>query len=258
MDSHLRYYPIHPLLHGFQVGKGTEAALSNTCDYIESFVLKRKYCLGVFLDITSAYDSMDINHMKTSLYNHGCEEDLVEWYYQYLSHRVLHIPLHGESKSYVCSQGFLQGGVCSVKFWIIAFNPAIEIINSQFTFGNGCADDLAIVFGGTNPDNLVVRVQRVVDELVTWGLSCNLRFNPEKTVMVGFTRARKKQFRNPIFMQGRPLKYVDTAKYLGLTLDKRLSWRPHILDKIAACKRYLAKIANIAHTTWGPKPHLMR
>ena len=158
MDERLLYYPIRPLQHGFQVGKGTEAALSNTCDYIEQFLLTRKYCLGVFLDITSAYDSMDIGHIRLSLYLHGGDEDLVEWYFQYLSHRVLHIPLHGASKTYVCSQGFPQGGVASAKFWIICFNPGIEIINRQFTVGNGYADDLSVVFGGTHPDDLTIRV----------------------------------------------------------------------------------------------------
>ena len=258
MDDHLRYYPIHPLQHGFQIGKGTEAALSNTCDYIEQFVLKRKYCLGVFLDISSAYDSMDISHIRDSLYLHGGDEDLVEWYYQYLSHRVLHVPLHGERRSLSCSQGFPQGGVASAKFWIIAFNPAIEIINRQFTVGNGYADDLSVVFGGTHPDDLVERMQRVIDELVLWGESCNLTFNPEKTVMVGFTRATKHIFTLPIHIKGVPLKFVDTVKYLGLLLDKKLKWRPHIMNKIAICKQYLMKMANIAHTTWGPKPHLMR
>ena len=258
MDEHLVYYPIHPLQHGFQIGKGTEAALSNTCDYIEKFLLSRKYCLGVFLDITSAYDSMDIEHIRRSLYLHGGEEELVEWYFQYLSHRILHIPLHGDSKTFVCSQGFPQGGVASAKFWIICFNPAIEIINRQFTVGNGYADDLSVVFGGSHPDDLTVRVQRVLDELVTWGESCNLRFNPEKTVMVGFTRALKHTFTQPLYIYGQPLKFVDTVKYLGLLLDKRLSWRPHILEKIALCKQYLVKMANLAHTTWGPRPHLMR
>ena len=249
MDDHLRYYPIHPLQHGFQIGKGTEAALSNTCDYIEQFLLKRKYCLGVFLDITSAYDSMDIEHIRTSLYRHGGEEDLVEWYYQYLAHRILYIPLHGDTKTFMCSQGFPQGGVASAKFWIICFNPAIEIINRQFTVGNGYADDLSVVFGGSHPDDLTIRLQRVLDELVTWGDSCNLRFNPDKTVMVGFTRSRKHQFTQPLFMKGQPLKFADTVKYLGLLLDKRLSWRPHILEKIALCKQYLVKMSNIAHTT---------
>ena len=258
MDSRLKYYPIHPNQHGFQIGKGTEAALSNTCDYIEQFVLRRKYCLGVFLDITSAYDSMSIDHIRSSLYLHGGEENLVEWYYQYLSHRVLHIPLHGESRSLVCSQGFPQGGVASAKFWIISFDPAIQIINRQFTVGNGYADDLSVVFGGSDPDELVPRVQRVIDELVSWGETCNLHFNPEKTVMVGFTRALSKSFTVPICIKGVPLKFSDTVKYLGLLLDKRMTWRPHILEKIALCKRYLLKMANIAHTTWGPRPHLMR
>ena len=258
MDKKLVLFPIHPLQHGFQIGKGTEAALSNTCDYIEKFVLRRNFCLGVFLDITSAYDSMNIDHIRHSLYRHGGEEDLVEWYYNYLSYRVLHVNLHGQSRSFICSQGFPQGGVASAKFWIIAFNPAIEIINRQFTVGNGYADDLSVVFGGNDPDPLSVRMQRVIDELVTWGLTCNLRFNPEKTVMVGFTRAVRKSFTVPVYMQGVPLKFVDSVKYLGLTLDKRLNWRKHILDKIALCSQYLLKMANIAHTTWGPKPHLMR
>ena len=258
MDTHLKYYPIHPMQHGFQVGKGTEAALSSTCDYIEKFVLKRKYCLGLFLDITSAYDSMNIEHIRSSLYLHGGEEELVEWYFNYLSHRVLHIPLHGDRLSYVCSQGFPQGGVASAKFWILAFNPAIEIINRQFTLGNGYADDLSVVFGGTDPDELVPRMQRVLDELVLWGESCNLNFNPEKTVMVGFTRCTAKSFSVPLKIKGEDLKFVDSVKYLGLRLDKKMTWRPHILEKIVVCKQYLMKMANIAHTTWGPKPYLMR
>ena len=258
MDEHLVQYPIHPLQHGFQIGKGTEAALSNTCDYIEQFLLKRKYCLGVFLDITSAYDSMSIEHIRSSLYKHGGDDDLVEWYFGYLSHRVLKIDLHGDSLTFMCSQGFPQGGVASAKFWIICFNTAIEIINRQFTFGNGYADDLSVLFGGSHPDDLTVRMQRVIDELVEWGETCNLRFNPEKTVMVGFTRGLRYQFQQPVYMRGQPLKFADTVKYLGLLLDKRMTWRPHILEKVALCKQFLIKMTNIAHTTWGPRPKLMR
>ena len=115
---------------------------------------------------------------------------------------------------------------------MIAFNPAIEIINRQFTLGNGYVDDLSVLFGGSHPDDLTIRMQRVIDELVLWGESCNLRFNPEKTVMVGFTRSWRHQFTQPVTINGRPLKFVDTVKYLGLLLDKRMTWRPHILEKL--------------------------
>ena len=205
MDKNLVYHPIHKNQHGFQIGKGTEGALSGTCDYIEKFVVRRGYCLGLFLDISSAYDSMDIEHIRNSLYLHGGEADLVEWYYNYLARRVLHIKLHGNSVAFICSQGFPQGGVASAKFWIIGFNPAIEIINRHQVVGQGYADDLAAVFGGRKPAELVPRMQNVLDKLVEWGESCNLSFNPDKTVAVGFTRARKYTFDDHLIIHGQPI-----------------------------------------------------
>ena len=258
MDKNLVYHPIHRNQHGFQVGKGTEGALSGTCDYVEKFVLNRGYCLGLFLDISSAYDSMDIEHIRNSLYLHGGQDDLVEWYYNYLARRVLTITLHGATLDYVCGQGFPQGGVASAKFWIIAFDPAIEIINRHMVVGQGYADDLAAVFGGRKPEILIPRMQEVLDELVEWGESCNLSFNPDKTVAVGFTRARKYTFDTQLTIHGQPVRYVDSVRYLGLFLDKRLNWTAHLEHKLKSNKKYLHKMIKIAKTAWGPKPHLMR
>jgi hypothetical protein len=35
----------------------------------------------------------------------------------------------------------------------------------------------------------------------------------------------------PIQFLGEPIEWVDTARYLGVTLDSRLTWRPHIVTK---------------------------
>ena len=227
MDSHLSYYPINAKQHGFTKGKSTEGALSNTVNYIEKFIFRNKHCLGLFLDIKSAYDSMDIDHIRNSLYLHGGEGDLVEWYYGYLKSRVLKLSLHGED--FVCraTTGFPQGGVASAKFWLIAFNPAIDIINSEFIEGNGYADDCSAVFGGREPEILVARLQRVLDNLVAWGVSCNLSFNVEKSVVMFFTRTQV-TCDIPITINGVALEYVDTVRYLGLFLDPKLYWTAHI------------------------------
>ena len=58
MDEALVKHPLHPKQHGFQRGKSTESALSNTVNHLESFVLKKQYALGIFLDISSAFDSI--------------------------------------------------------------------------------------------------------------------------------------------------------------------------------------------------------
>ena len=54
---------------------------------------------------------------------------MVNWYYNFITHRNLHVEINGTTASKTVSIGFPQGGVCSAKFWIIAFNEAIEIIN---------------------------------------------------------------------------------------------------------------------------------
>ena len=125
MDEALKEHPIHHKQHGFLKNRSTESALSNTVNYIEKFLFKNQYALGVFLDIGSAFDSISPEHVRRCLLDHGGEKNLVEWYYDYLKHRDLHFELHGESTIRSNSIGFPQGGVCSAKFWLIAFDLSL-------------------------------------------------------------------------------------------------------------------------------------
>ena len=252
-----KYYPIHGKQHGFTKGLSTESAISNVTDYIERCIFRRTSCVGVFLDISSAYDSISIEHIREALYKHGGEIDVVEWYYHYLSHRTLNMNLHGEQLQLATKVGFPQGGVASAKFWLIAFDPSIQIINSMYVEGNGYADDCCVLFGGRKPEILVCRLQRVIDKLIAWGQSCGLRFNPEKTVVVHFTN--KRDLRIPHLRVGDDyVQYSKTAVYLGVKLDSRLSWNVHMQNRIGKTKKYMMKMASISKATWGPKPKLSR
>ena len=141
MDEALIKHPIHPKQHGFQSGRSTESALSNTVNYIESFLFQNHYALGVFLDISSAFDSICPDHVRDSLVKHGGDPDLIRWYYGYLKHRDLQFSQDGATTERTTNIGFSQGGVCSAKFWLIAFDEAIKIINTLDIEGNGYADD---------------------------------------------------------------------------------------------------------------------
>ena len=79
---------------------------------------------------------------------------------------------------------FPQGGVYSAKFWIIAYNQALKIMNSHGVAGFGFANDSCTLIGGTNLNQMMSRTQKVINELIQWGLSCNLKFNPDKTVCI--------------------------------------------------------------------------
>ena len=53
-------------------------------------------------------------------------------------------------------------------------------MNSHGVTGFGFADNSCTLIGGTNLNQMVSRTQKVNNELIQWGLTCNLRFDPEK------------------------------------------------------------------------------
>ena len=257
MDESLRLYPIHHRQHGFMTGRSTESAISVTTNYIEQYLAHKQFCLAVFLDISAAFDSIDIDHVRRSLLRHGGPKDLVNWYHNYLSHRNLFAELHQEEASCSTGVGFPQGGVCSARFWLVAFNQAIKIINNRYVDGIGYADDCCILMGGTDQSHMVSKVQKAVNKLIAWGNTCGLRFNHNKTVAIIFSSNNKK-FSRHIKIDGNDIPYSNRVKYLGLTLDSKLAWNIHIKEKAIACKRFLFMVARITKDSYGPSPRIMR
>ena len=116
----------------------------------------------------------------------------------------MYVDINGHQISCTTSLGFPQGGVCSAKFWIIAFNTAISILNEHGVLGLGFADDCVTLIGGTNLHQMMNRIQKVITKLEEWGLTCGLSFNLSKTVVVIFTKKESKKpgALNPIISDG--------------------------------------------------------
>ena len=219
--------------------------------------MNKQHCVGVFLDISSAFDSIKASHVRRALLDHGGDPEMVQWYFNYISHRNIEISLHGVMALLSTGVGFPQGGVCSAKFWLIAFDFAIKIINTYNIEGNGYADDCSALYGGRRLDLAISRLQKMLDSLTAWGRRCGLKFNAEKSVAVLFTRSRKTPPCN-LYIDGQPVPYKTEVKYLGVTLDSKLHWKTHITDKINKAKRFVSQVAHITRNNWGPKPALMR
>ena len=147
-------------------------------------------------------------------------EDLVEWYYRYLTHRNMEFELQGVTCTRSNSMGFPQGGVASAKLWLVTFDKAIEIINSNGIYGIGFADDCCALVGGTNLGYMVHKLQKVIDDLVRWGNSVGLAFNEKKTIAIHFTRTRQTT-KFHLKMNSKPIEYSKSCTYLGLKIDSK-------------------------------------
>ena len=189
-----QYWKITPYIkkqHGFQKGKSTENAISNTVNKIEKHILNNEHGMGVFLDIQAAFDSIMPKHIRNALIKHGCPVDMVEWYYEFLIHRNLETTYENFILSITMDMGFPQGGVCSAKFWIIAFEEAAAILNSSGVTGELFADDGNGLIGGKDIEYMAQRINRVCRNLSRWGKKCELTFNASKTIVTLFTKSNK-------------------------------------------------------------------
>ena len=66
--------------------------------------------MGVFLDIQAAFDSIKPEHIKNALLKHGCLPDMVDWYYELITHRNLITTYENFVLEVTTNVGFPQGG----------------------------------------------------------------------------------------------------------------------------------------------------
>ena len=259
-DEKIAQHPIHPRQHGFRNDRSTETALSNVVNYIEKYINNGEHVLAVFLDIQAAFDTISTAKIYEALIKHDVDTDLAKWYYNYISHRNMYTTINGITQAITTTTGFPQGGVCSAKFWIIAFNEAIEILNQRGVYGIGFADDCAALLGGNNLHQQMSRIQKVVFDIEEWGRQNGLVFNALKTEVIIFTRARLKdnEYPNRLIMGTNRIEFGNSVKYLGVLLDNKLSWAINLDLKITKAKRTLFALKQAISKKWGPKPAYMK
>ena len=72
-------------------------------------------------------------------------------------------------------------------------------------------------------------LQSHLDAIYSWTNKWKIRLNSEKTVKVDFALRPHKPL--PIYINGSQIPIAVSAKYLGVHLDKKLTWKKHVLAK---------------------------
>ena len=129
----------------------------------------------------------------------------------------------------VIKLGVPQGTVSGPLLFLIYINDLPEKITSSLKL---FADDSYMYRVINNAqDNL--ELQNDLDILSEWEIEWSMEFHPDKFKVLRVTN-KLNQIRRYYHIHGHTLDTVDCAKYLGVTINKKLSWQPH-LDAI--CKK---------------------
>ena len=88
------------------------------------------------------------------------------------------------------ARDYLQGGLLSPLLWSVAVDERIEGLSENGCYTQGCADDIAILIGRKFPNIVPELYQGVLSMVQQWYDRTQLSVNPQKMVIVPFTRKR--------------------------------------------------------------------
>ena len=162
--------------------------------------------------------------------HYGIRGKLLDWMKDFLSERTQQVVVNGESstKEKVTS-GVPQGTFLGPLLFLIYINDLPDRVKSQIRL---FADDSYLYRTINNPQD-TVQLQQDLDELTKWENERSMEFHPDKCKVMCITN-KLKPIKSSYYVHNHKLDTVETGKYLGVLINKHLSWKPHV---DAICKK---------------------
>lgn len=245
---------------GFRKGRSTQDAVLELTSEIINKVDKGDKCLAVFLDLKKAFDTVSVPILLRRLETIGIRGVALSIFESYLKDRKQQVKIndllsHEESVVY----GVPQGSVLGPTLFLLYIN---ELCNIRVSAGRiiSYADDTAIVFFGVSWATVKNAAETGLAEIASWLNANLLTLNVLKTNFICFTPNMRTQpgadFEikihrcvNFLHCGGncQNIEQVRSTKYLGITVDQRLSWHHHIEITMARVRKLIWVFRNLRH-----------
>ena len=179
------------------------------------------------------------------------------WIETLLRHRTVQVELCGDKVKREVVKRNPQGGILSSFLWNCVLNNLLLELRSRGFYVQAYADDLAVLVTGA--DMLWIRgmAQKAVNIAENCALEQELQFSCKKTEIVLFTHKRSLDL-GSLSMNGTKLELSKEARLLGVTLDSKLTWKPHITRITRKATTALMQCRQIVGKTWGITPSMMK
>ena len=234
---------------GFRGGHSTSHAATALVEYIYNAFEKKEYAIGIFLDLSKAFDTIDHNILFTKLHKYGIRGSALNWFKSYLSNRTQQVQCGGVLSS---SQHVIhcvpQGSILGPLLFLIYVNDLPNCLQNGQTMM--FADDTTILFSSNNYKTLFDDANKELIGLDNWLISNKLSLNITKTKYVLFRTPSSKDppFDASLTIRNKKIIKTSSIKYLGLTIQENLSWKLHmetIIGKLRACTGVVRRVKHL-------------
>ena len=196
--------------------------------------LDNDYLVGTILtDLSKAFDCIPHDLLIAKLHAYGLDEDALVLVYSYLKRRKQCVRINNTYSSFQeVISGVPQGSVLGPILFNFYINGLFLFI-TQATLHNYADDNTLIYFSKSMPD-LVNTLEQETGVALSWLENNEMIANPEKFHAILLRKNQTNTSGEPININGKMIKSEETVKLLGVTLDYRLDFDPHISN---ICKK---------------------
>jgi hypothetical protein len=215
---------------GFRPKHSTSLQLVRLVERITRNFGEKRLTGAVFLDVAKAFDTVWIDGLLYKLTLLNFPSYIVHIISSYLRGR----PFEASYQTATSSRrgmrsGVAQGGLISPVLFSLYVNdmpsPSHHVELALY------ADYSAVIATSRKPTLLVSYLESYLNDLQRWLSEWRIALNVSKTRAIIFARAGLRFVQpRPINLFEEPIEWVETIRYLGVTLDKRLTWSPQMVQ----------------------------
>ena len=230
--------------YGFRKNHSTSHALNYSVRHIENCLKNDKYVLGIFIDLSKAFDTLDHGLLLTKLERYGIRGNALNLINSYLTARSqFTTTLNEKSDTLQIRYGVPQGSVLGPLLFLVYINDISKCSN----LGNLVlfADDTNVFVEDKCKYTAYEKANTVLKSIHDYMRANKLHINIKKCCYMQFNPHRRNKNKDcdinnyslELRINNSVIEKVSNTKFLGVIIDEELTWRPHVeyLSKKLRC-----------------------
>ena len=250
LDEETKNLDLIPEIHsGFKAGRSTQENFIRLSDSISNSFKRKKVVVGAFIDIERAFDALHHDSLRVKMMSRGIPPKLTRIISSFLTDRFLYVA-EGDCRSDEVRMegGCPQGAILSPPLFVIYDSDAPIKLDGDNASGAIFADDTSVWCVGDSVDEAVIRLQSRLHHLDDWSKRWRMAPAPAKSSLICFSKQRRirdEASRRDVFLMDKKIEWSDACRFLGVTYDGSLSFKPHIEKIIADSAKKILSIKKL-------------